>query len=93
MFQGGTLDIGITPTIRQPKGAYPRASTPKYYVDLKGAGHLAWTDLNPHFQAIISRYSIAFLDRYLCGKEKSDGLAPLVRRPWPDLVASLLYQE
>ncbi len=63
MIQGGTLDFGISPTVRRTGGAYDRSSGPKYYVEFQGAGHLAWTDLNPRFHAsstaIAWRFSIA----------------------------------
>jgi predicted dienelactone hydrolase len=72
MYQGGTLDFGITPTVRRLRGAYDRSSTPKYYVEFQGAGHFAWTNLNPRFQAIIERYSVYFFDRYLKGDALPD---------------------
>jgi predicted dienelactone hydrolase len=68
MYQGGTRDIGITPFINKANGAYPQSPAPKYYVEFEGAGHFAWTDLNPKFQPEIIDYSRAFLDRYLKGK-------------------------
>ncbi len=77
MFQGGTLDLGISPTVRHSGGAYDRSSGPKYYVEFQGAGHLAWTDLNPRFHSAINRYSVAFFDRYLKGDASSDKLAAL----------------
>jgi predicted dienelactone hydrolase len=87
MYQGGTLDLGITPTVRRLKGAYDRSSAPKYYVEFQGAGHLAWTGLNPRFHSIINRYSVAFFDRYLRGKDDPDPLAPLVKKPMPEGVS------
>ncbi len=83
MFQGGTLDVGITPTVRHAGGAYDRSCTPKYYVEFQGAGHLAWTDLNPRFHAIINRYSLAFFDRYLKDGAGPNQLPELFRRPLP----------
>ena len=50
MYQGGTRDIGITPFINKGNGAYPQSPAPKYYVEFDGAGHFAWTDLNPKYQ-------------------------------------------
>jgi pimeloyl-ACP methyl ester carboxylesterase len=49
MYQGGTLDFGITPALHNATGAYNLSPTPKYYVELKGADHLAWTDLRRTF--------------------------------------------
>jgi predicted dienelactone hydrolase len=68
MYQGGTRDPGITPFINKGNGAYPQSPSPKYYVEFDGAGHFAWTDLNPKYQPEIVDYSRAFLDRYLKGK-------------------------
>jgi predicted dienelactone hydrolase len=81
MYQGGTLDLGVTPTVRRMSGAYEKSSEPKYYVEFQGAGHLAWTDLNPRFHAIIDRYSLAFFDRYLKGEAPPDGIAMLFAKP------------
>jgi len=33
MYQGGTLDWGVTPTVRRLNGAYDASSAPKYYVE------------------------------------------------------------
>jgi len=79
MYQGGTRDIGITPFLNQGNGAYPQSPAPKYFVEFDGAGHFAWTDLNPRFQSAIIDYSRAFLDRYLKGKPFPAALA----RPHP----------
>jgi predicted dienelactone hydrolase len=75
MYQGGTRDFGITPYINKGNGAYPQSPAPKYYVEFEGAGHLAWTDLNPKYQAAIIDYSRAFLDRYLRGTPFPPALA------------------
>jgi predicted dienelactone hydrolase len=48
MYQGGTLDVGITPALHKAMGAYDLLPMPKYYVELKGAGHFAWTDFAPY---------------------------------------------
>lgn len=91
MYQGGTLDVGITPTVKRFNGAYNASTAPKYYVEFRGAGHLAWTDLNPKFQAVINEYSIAFFDRYLKGS--SDALDALTAsKRLPDLVSLLRSQ-
>jgi len=87
MYQGGTRDLGITPSVRRLSGAYDRSSAPKYYVELRGAGHFAWSDLNPKFQAIISEYGVAFFDQYL--KKSPDRLQRMTRQPLPDLVSFL----
>jgi dienelactone hydrolase len=65
MYQGGTEDIGISPGLRRPGGAYDATSAPACYVEFRHAGHLAWTDLIPRHQASIEYYCLAFLDTYL----------------------------
>jgi dienelactone hydrolase len=76
MYQGGTLDIGITPFLKGPRGAFAQANPPVYLVELKNAGHLAWVNCgNAHTTAscletkvnmsLIDRYGIAFFDQYL----------------------------
>ncbi len=77
MYQGGTLDLGITPFVRRVHGAYDLSSPPKYYVELDGAGHFAWTDLNKTHHEAIDRYSVAFFDRYLKGQSRPDPLVAL----------------
>jgi predicted dienelactone hydrolase len=78
MYQGGTRDLGVTPTVRRMNGAYDRSSTPKYYVEFDGAGHFAWTNLNSGYHDAIDAYTIAFLDRYIKGQTSPDPLARLV---------------
>lgn len=72
MYQGGTLDIGITPSVKRPSGAFDKTPPPAWFVEFARAGHFAWTDLNPEFQADISYYTVAFLDRYVKGETKAD---------------------
>jgi predicted dienelactone hydrolase len=78
MYQGGTLDAGITPFLKGPKGAYAVANPPVYFVELRGAGHLAWTNCgNEHTTEsclahvtnarLIAEYGVAFFDRHLKG--------------------------
>jgi predicted dienelactone hydrolase len=87
MYQGGTADLGITPTVKRLNGAYARSSAPKYFVEFQGAGHFAWTNVNPTFQDLIDRYSVAFFDRYLKGQQSPDPLAPLLAKPLPRRVS------
>jgi predicted dienelactone hydrolase len=68
MYQGGTLDYGITPQMLKPGGTYEGSPSPKYLVEFSRAGHLAWTDLRSTFHEDIDHYAIAFMDRYLRGK-------------------------
>ena len=67
MYQGGTLDFGITPTLVGPKGAYELSSLPKYLAVLPRGGHLAWTDLRPDLHKTIVVYTLSFLDHYVRG--------------------------
>jgi dienelactone hydrolase len=78
MYQGGTLDVGITPFLQGPKGAYKAANPPVYFVDLRAAGHLAWTNCGSEHTTesclahvpnarLIAQYGIAFFNRHLKG--------------------------
>jgi predicted dienelactone hydrolase len=89
MYQGGTRDLGVTPTVRRFNGAYDLSSAPKYYVEFDGAGHLAWTDLNRTYQAMIENYSLAFFDHFLKNKTDPDPLAALTTNPPPKGVSYL----
>ena len=68
MYQGGTLDMGITPFVAKANGVYDQTRPPKYYIELDGAGHMAWTDLLSTYHAAILDYTVAFFDRYLKSK-------------------------
>jgi predicted dienelactone hydrolase len=91
MYQGGTADIGITPFLGGPKGAYAEARPPAYFVELKQAGHFAWVDCGKartttacfaerRNARLIADYGIAFFDRYLKSKP-----SPLLAAPNPAL--------
>jgi predicted dienelactone hydrolase len=67
MFQGGTRDVAITPFVARAGGIYDQSPAPKFFVEFTGAGHFAWTDLNPTFQPSIIAYTSAFLDQSLKG--------------------------
>jgi predicted dienelactone hydrolase len=73
MLQGGTLDFGITPSLRKPLGAYDQLGPPKYLVELQGASHFAWTDLGRVGHASIVAYGVAFMDRYVKGDAGAEG--------------------
>jgi predicted dienelactone hydrolase len=72
MYQGGTMDFGISPSVKRLGGAFDETPSPAYLVDLEGAGHLAWTDITRRFQDSISRYSVAFFDKYVKGDATAD---------------------
>ena len=65
MYQGGTRDVGITPELHKSMGSYDQTSRPKYYLELDGAGHFAWTNVNTESHRSIVAYSLAFLDHYV----------------------------
>lgn len=89
MYQGGTLDLGITPFVSRPNGAYDLSSSPKYYVEFQGAAHFAWTSLNKTFQSQINAYSLAFFDLYLKPQSTPDPLAALTTPPFPTQVTTV----
>ena len=68
MYQGGTLDYGITPELVKSGGTYEGSPSPKYLVEFSKAGHFAWTDLRSTFHESIDKYAVAFMDRYIQGK-------------------------
>lgn len=68
MYQGGTIDFGITPSVRKPGGAYDNSPSPKYFVELTGAGHLAWTNIRGDAHQRILDYALPFLDHYVRGQ-------------------------
>lgn len=88
MYQGGTLDFGVTPALRKPLGAYDQTPPPKYYVEFAKAGHLAWSDLRPAAHEEIIAYSLAFLDHYVRGLPAS----PTLTQALPG-VAALRYNS
>lgn len=80
MFQGGTLDWGITPLV---PGAYKKLTGPKYYLVLKNETHFGWTNLislgktttdavNGGNAELMLDYSAAFFDRHLRGKQEGE---------------------
>jgi len=70
MYQGGTRDLGESPLVGKPGGAYDKTTKPKFYVEFAGAGHFAWTNLNRRYQTSIEAYGVAFFDAYLKGETK-----------------------
>lgn len=79
MYQVGSLDPFFTFAVSGFGGAYARSPAPKYYVEIAGADHFAWTDgAGPRNHAIVD-YVIAFLDCYVKGAPESPLLQ--ARRP------------
>ncbi len=86
MYQGGTRDFSITPTLRKSRGSYEQSPTPKDYVEFANAGHFAWTDLGHTAHEAIIAYSLAFMTHSMKG-EPAD---PLLTQALPG-VALLRY--
>lgn len=76
MYQGGTKDFGITPSVKRTDGAFDQTRSPAYFVDFDGFNHFTWSDFNrdPAKQEAIDYYCIAFLDKYVKGKSDDDRL-------------------
>jgi predicted dienelactone hydrolase len=83
MFQGGTLDLGITPSVAKNEGGYEEAPPPKYFVDLDHATHFAWTDIGRIGHDAIVRYAIAFMNHYV----KDEVADPVLTQPMPGVAA------
>lgn len=81
MYQGGTRDFGVTPTLHKSEGAYDQTPSPKYYVEFDGAGHMAWTNIGRAAHESITAYSTAFLNHYVLGQSA----APLLTRAAADV--------
>jgi predicted dienelactone hydrolase len=79
MYQGGTRDFGITPTVRRPGGAFSKTSSPAYFVEFDKVGHFSFCDLNRDKQAdeLINHYAVAFLNKYVKGDPEADPGAKL----------------
>jgi predicted dienelactone hydrolase len=81
MYQGGTMDVGITPFLMGPKGAYAAANAPAYFVELRSAAHLAWANCADERTTetclgrvpnarLIAQYGVAFFNRHLKGRDE-----------------------
>lgn len=79
MYQGGTMDFGVTPSIRKNSGAYEQSPPPKYYIEFKGASHFAWTNLGVVAHDEIAAYCVAFMDVYLKGELPSPILSKAMK--------------
>jgi predicted dienelactone hydrolase len=79
MYQSGTHDFGIAPSIRRPAGSYDQSPAPKYFVEFDQAGHGAWTDFSHTAHDAIIAYSLAFMNHYV----KGDAADPLLTHGTP----------
>ncbi len=88
MYQGARFDLGVTPSLRGPSGAFAQSQAPKYYVELPSGSHFEWTNaacfghsrIDECLQKrasprLIVDYSVAFFDCYL--KRHPEGLERL----------------
>ncbi len=93
MYQGGTADVGITPFLVGPTGAYADGNPPLYFVELARAAHLAWVNCGDARDTasclatrlefrLIDQYGVAFLNRYL-----KDMPEPVLDKKDPSLAA------
>lgn len=67
MYQGGTKDRGITPTLNRKGGAFEQTSSPAMYVEFDKTTHFGWTDLQSDSHDRVILYSLWFLDHALNG--------------------------
>jgi len=85
MYQGGTRDFGITPTVKRDGGAFDKTSSPTELVEFGEMGHFGWTGLNRNSSQVdlINHYVLSFLDKYVKGstdakpEEKLEGVVLL----------------
>jgi len=69
MYQGGTRDLGVTPTVKRLNGAYDHSSAPKYLRRIRRRRTPGVDNLKTDYQEIIDRYSVAFFNHYLRAKD------------------------
>jgi predicted dienelactone hydrolase len=79
MYQGGTRDLGITPSLRRKGGAFSETASPAELVEFNGASHFAWSNFNrnPDLDKLINYYSVAFLDKFVKGDSSANPEAKL----------------
>ena len=83
MYQSGTFDLGVDPWLKRPGEGYDSTAAPKFFVEIRGAAHGAWSNLtcvqngsvpqcieeSPRAR-LINEYAIAFFEHYLKGKNE-----------------------
>jgi alpha-beta hydrolase superfamily lysophospholipase len=80
MYQGGTWDFGLTPSLHKPSGSYDQSPKPKYIVEFARAFHFAWADLGIVAHDAIAYYSLAFMDHYVKGEPDEKRLTRVLPR-------------
>lgn len=80
MYQGGTRDLGVTPTIKNLRGALSKTSSPAYFVEFDKLGHMGWTNLNQNQdqKTLINYYCLSFLNKYVKDNEKASPSVKLI---------------
>lgn len=74
MYQTGTADLGVKPFLNGPRGAFSRTRSPAYLVDITGANHFTWSNLNRQQKKedLIEYYCVSFLDKFVKGDAAAD---------------------
>lgn len=67
MYQTGTTDLGVAPFLKGAKGTFAKTSSPAYLVEIAGANHFSWTNLNKQKwkEDLINHYSVSFLNKFV----------------------------
>lgn len=68
MFQGGTLDSGLSADLLRAERSYEQSPGPKHFVEFEGAGHFVWTNLGIGHRDEILAYGVAFMNHYVKGE-------------------------
>ena len=72
MYQSGTRDLGVLPSLKKKGGGFDQTPSPAWLVVFEKKGHFGFTDLQQKSQQGIIDYSLWFLDHTLNGS-----IAPL----------------
>lgn len=67
MYQTGTTDLGVAPFLKGATGTFAKTSSPAYLVEIAGANHFSWTNLNKQKwkEDLINHYSVSFLNKFV----------------------------
>lgn len=76
MYQGGTRDNGITPSLLGADGAFARTAKPAALVSFEEVGHFSFSNFNRdrEIDARIADYTLSFIDHYLNSPDKEPAL-------------------
>lgn len=86
LYEGGTKDAPITPSIMRRGGGYDQTPAPKYFIELDGADHLSFTALDRGYQDIIRRTVLDFVNKYVKGEDVviDEAKKPRIHTFWKD---------